>query len=233
MSPVETISGAWRLYSEYWRHLITIALIVFVAVAVLTLLAVQLGTIGALLSVVISVVGTALVWGALVTAVADVRDGRVDLTLEETFRASQDRLWQVVVVGLVVGVIVAIGFVLLIVPGLIALTWLIAAIPVVVLERADLGEALSRSIDLVRGSAWQVFGLIVLLFLILLVVSAVVSGILALIGLSTEVARVLGSAVTNAVLVPFVAVALTLAYFRLKELREGDPPATADEPAAA
>lgn len=233
MSPVDTISSAWKLYSEHWRHLVTIALIVFVAVAVLTLLAVQLGTIGALLSLLISVVGTALVWGALVTAVADVRDGRVDLTLEETFRASGDRLWQVIVVGLVVGVIVAVGFVLLIVPGLIALTWLVAAIPVVVLERAGLGEALSRSVDLVRGNGWRVFGLIVLLFLILLVVSAAISGVLALFGLSAEVARVLGSAVTNAVLVPFVAVALTLAYFRLKELRDDSPPAPADEPAAA
>ena len=58
-----------------------------------------------------------------------------------------------------------IGFLLIIVPGLILITiWSVAA-PVVVLERPGVFAALGRSRELVRGNGWQVFGVIFVLVL--------------------------------------------------------------------
>ena len=72
-------------------------LVVYVAIAVVgVLLAAVLSWFGALLAALISVIGLFWVQGALVTAVEDVRDGRSDLSLGETFKRvgrSLDRSW--------------------------------------------------------------------------------------------------------------------------------------------
>ena len=57
---------------------------------------------------------------------------------------------------------------LLIVPGLVLMTWWVLIIPVVVLERTSAGAAFGRSRELVRGYGWNVFGVIVLTLLVLL-----------------------------------------------------------------
>src|SRR4029079_5988561 len=87
MSPTEGVIGeAWGHYKAHWRHLLPIALIVYVAIAILgALLTFVLGWFGALIATVISLVGLFWVQGALVTAVEDIRDGRADLSLGDTF----------------------------------------------------------------------------------------------------------------------------------------------------
>ena len=57
---------------------------------------------------------------------------------------------------------------LLIVPGLFLLTIWIAVIPAVVLENRGIGESFGRSRELVRGNGWNVFGVIILTFLLLI-----------------------------------------------------------------
>ena len=58
-----------------------------------------------------------------------------------------------------------IGLVLLVVPGLFLITiWAVIA-PVIVLERAGVFESFGRSRHLVKGNGWQVFGVLVILFL--------------------------------------------------------------------
>ena len=65
-----------------------------------------------------------------------------------------------------------IGFILIIVPGLILITiWSVAA-PVVVLENPGVFAALRRSRELVRGNGWQVFGVILVLYIVVGVVVA-------------------------------------------------------------
>jgi len=51
---------------------------------------------------------------------------------------------------------VAIGVVLLVVPGVIVFTWFVLAAPVVEIERRGVRDAFRRSRELVRGSFWQV-----------------------------------------------------------------------------
>ena len=126
----------------------------------------------ALLAVLIALVATTLFTGMVVELVADVQDGRRDATVGQLLRAVTPVLGQLILVGIVAGVGIVIGFVLIIVPGLILITiWSVAA-PVVVLERPARPGALRRSRELVRGNGWQVFGVIFVLGILVVVVLA-------------------------------------------------------------
>ena len=122
----------------------------------------------------------------------------------------------------------ALGLILLIVPGLILLTWWILIIPVIVLEQRRAGESFSRSRELVRGYGWSVFGVIVLTILLIIAFYIVLSLILlpAADWLRSFVQSVVGGAVTT----PFIVTAWTLLYYRLKAAKETPPAAPAQAP---
>ena len=108
---------------------------VFVLTGILTAVLVAAAPALALLAVVISLVATTLFTGMVVELVADVQDGRRDASVGQLLRAVTPVLGQLILVGIVAGLGIVIGFILIIVPGLILITiWSVAA-PVVVLER--------------------------------------------------------------------------------------------------
>jgi hypothetical protein len=220
VNPTEGVLGeAWDFYKRHWRHLLPIAFVVYLAVALVSLLLVAVLTwLGAIIAVVISLVATFWVQGALVKAVDDVRDGRADMTLGETFQAVRPQLSAIVVAGILAGLAIAIGLVLLIVPGLVLLTWWILIIPVIVLERSRAGEAFTRSRELVRGHGWSVFGVIVLTILLFIAFRIVLG--LVLIPFADWLQSFLTEIVTGTLATPFVAVAWTLLYYRLRGVKE-------------
>ena len=158
MPPTDgAIREAWALYKAHWRSLLPISLVVYVAIAVVgVLLTAVLSWFGALLAALISVLGLFWVQGALVTAVEDIRDGRSDLSLGETFDRVRPQLGSIALAGVLAGLGVVFGLLLLIVPGLVLMTWWVLIIPVVVLERTSAGAAFGRSRELVRGYGWNV-----------------------------------------------------------------------------
>jgi hypothetical protein len=120
-----------------------------------------------------------------------------------------------------VGVAFLIGFVLLIVPGLIVLTFLAVVVPVIVLERTGVIEAFGRSIELVRGNAFQVFGVIAVIFLLRVIVGQAIQALAK--SLSDSFA---GYAVSDLLLqllvAPLSALAAAVLFFELKALH-GEP----------
>ena len=219
MPPTDgAIREAWELYKTHWRHLLPISLVVYVAIAVIgVLLTAVLSWFGALLAALISVVGLFWVQGALVTAVDDVRDGRSDLSLGETFDRVRPQLGPIVVAGLLAGLGVLLGLLLLIVPGLVLMTWWVLIIPVVALERTTAGAAFGRSRELVRGYGWNVFGAIVLTLLLLLAFEIVLSIVLS--PLSGWLQSLVSNIVSGTVTAPFIALVWTLLYFRLRDAK--------------
>ena len=63
-------------------------------------------------------------------------------------------------------VIVALGFVLLVIPGIILYTMLWVAVPAAVVEQPGVFASLSRSAELTKGFRWQILGIVVLLLLL-------------------------------------------------------------------
>jgi hypothetical protein len=221
---------AWDLYKAHWRHLIPLALVVYVVVALLNvLLAAVLTWLGVILGGIISIVAIFWLQGALVRAVEDVRDGRADLSIGETFQRVRPQLGSVVVGGLLAALGIILGLLLLIIPGLVLLTWWVLVIPVIVLEQRSAGEAFGRSRELVRGHGWSVFGVIVLTILVLVAVGAAVEIVLSPFAdwLQTFVSDVVGGSLTA----PFAALAWTTLYYRLRAAKEAPAEAAAPAPA--
>ena len=202
------------MYKAHARHLLTIAFVVYVVAALIELLLIgALDWLGALLAVIVAIVAAFLLQSALVKAVEDVRDGRADLSLGDTLRSAQPFVGRVAVASIMAGIAIGIGFVLLIAPGLYLLTIWCLIVPVIVLENATISQAFERSRALVRGYGWQVLGTIVLAFLLQVAVNIVVS--LLLLALPPEARNSIASLVSGTLVAPFVALVLTLAYFRL------------------
>jgi ABC-type multidrug transport system fused ATPase/permease subunit len=233
VSPLSGVFGeAWQLYKEHWRHFMTIALLVFIALALVgILLAWILGWLGVVIGVFISIAGTFWLQGALIQAVSDVRDGRADLSVSETFARVKPKLGTIIVAGILLGLAIAIGFLLLIVPGLFLLTIWIAVIPAIVLEDRGIGEAFGRSRELVRGNGWNVFGVIILTFLILIGVGILIGLVLS--PLEEWLGSLIQQIVGNTIITPFVVAVWTLVYYRLKGREEtAAAPPPEPEPAA-
>ncbi len=223
------IGEAWRLYKAHWRHLLTFSFVVYAGVAVIgALLTLLLTWVGAIIAAILSLIAFFWLQAALVKAVDDVRDGKADLSLGQTFAQAREQLSSVAVAAILAGLGIVLGLLLLIVPGLILMTWWAVIIPVVVLERKSAGEAFSRSRALVRGNGWGVFGVIVLMVLLLIGFSLVLNIILS--PLADWLQSFVSQIVSGTVTAPFVAIVLTLLYFRLRQSKEPvaetPPPAT-------
>jgi hypothetical protein len=229
MNPTSgVIKEAWGLYKAHWQHLLAFSFAVYVAVALIgALLAVTLTWLGVILAALVSLIALFWLQASLVKAVDDVRDGRADLSLGQTFSAAREHLGAVVVAGILAAIGITIGLILLIVPGLILLTWWCLIVPTIVLENRSAGESFSRSRELVRGYAWSVFGVILLVVLLLIGFQIVLSIILTPLAdwLQTFVSNIVSGTLTA----PFIAIVLTLLYFRLRGAKETPAPSPPPE----
>ncbi len=233
------LGGAWELYTKFFARFFVIAVIVFGIVNLLNaLVATLIGSgagIGVLLALITDVVGlVGIFWlqGALVYAVEDVRDGKVDTTVGQIFERVRPYLWTLILAGVLAALGIFVGLILLIVPGLILLTWWCLMVPVIVLEGKHVGEAFSRSRELVRGHAWTVFGVIIVAGLLSGIAAGIIQAIFSFFGTFLQIW--IGGTISSAIVGPFAAVALTLMYFTLRDLK-AEPAAAAPvaEPAAA
>jgi hypothetical protein len=215
MSPTSgVITEAWNLYKAHWRHLLSISFIVYLAVALIGALLVALLTwLGAILAVLVSLVALFWLQAALVKAVEDIRDGRADLSVGDTFQAAKAHLAAVLVAGILAGIGIAIGFVLLIIPGLVLLTFWCVIVPTIVIEGKSAGESFGRSFELVRGHFWRVLGVIVLAVLIYFGFEIVLALILS--PLADWLKNFVSTVVSGTLTAPFFALVLTVLYFRL------------------
>jgi hypothetical protein len=201
------------MYRAHARHLLTIAFVIYLVAGVIEAVFGLLGPLGALLAGIVSIVAAFLLQAALVKAVEDVRDGRVDLSLGETLQAARPAVGRVAIASILAGIGIAIGLILVIVPGLYLLTIWCLIVPVIVLEGLGIGAAFERSRALVRGHGWQVFGTLILVFVVLLVVDIVIGLVLA--ALPNAVQQFISTIVAGTLVSPFLSLVLTLGYFRL------------------
>ena len=123
------------------------------------------------------------------------------------------------------GIAITIGLILIIVPGLYLITIWAVIVPVIVLEGSGVFASFGRSQQLVRGRGWHVFGTLVLVWIILLVVNIVLGLIFA--ALPDALGNGLSSVISGTLISPFIALVVTLVYYRLS----GAPSEPAPPPA--
>ena len=218
------LEEAWTLFTRFFLRFFVIALVVFAVINVVYALVVTAidadndgAAILAIVSVATVVVGTTWLQGAFVYAVQDARDGSFDASLGEVFSRVSSSILPLLGAGLLAGVCIALGFVLLIVPGLILLTiWAVIA-PVIVIERTPALEAFGRSRALVRGYGWTVFGIVLITGLLSGLATTLLQGAFSFLPRFLEI--LVGSTIAQAVVAPFSAIAIAITYFRLREAR--------------
>ena len=216
------IRKVWSIYVDQASVLMPAAAVVFVFTGILSAVLAQGGGGLGLLALVIVLVATTLFTGMVVELVADVQDGRRDAKPTQLLQAVTPVLWTLIAVALAVGCLIAIGIVLLVVPGLIALTvWSVAA-PVVVLERPPGLKAMRRSRELVAGNGWPVFGVI---FVLGVAVAIVAGGIEIAAESAGTGAGIVARVVLGVLTAPLSALAAAVLYFELLRAR-GERPTT-------
>lgn len=222
----------FKIYKAQAGVLIPAALIVFVPVSLISGFARDNG--GLLLSLVsfiVTIVGTYWYQGTVVEAVKDIQDGRRDSSLGQLFSSVTPFLGSLIGAGLLAGLGIVLGLIVFIVPGLILLTMWALLSPVIILERTGAMGSFNRSQDLTKGSRWQVFGVIVVLFIINFVVQFVLIFIVAAIT-SSVVGIVIASLIASLLIAPLSAIAATVMYLELARIKGGGPSDAGGVPAA-
>ncbi|HET6830401.1 MAG TPA: hypothetical protein VFH44_03525 [Solirubrobacterales bacterium] len=210
----QVLSDAFATYSSNLGVLIAVSLgIAIVFGLIVGLLNDAGGFFMQLLAWIVQLIGTAIYTGFVVRLVQDVRDGRRDSTVGDLFSAAAPAIGALIIFGILSGIAIGIGFLLLIVPGLILMTiWAVGA-PAIVVEGAGPIDAFGRSYELVRGQAWTVFGVLVCVFLIMIVAYLVAALIGAAIG--GLAGAIIVGIIVLALFMPVSALVASVLYFEL------------------
>jgi hypothetical protein len=207
------VSETFSIYGQNVGALLGSAIVVFVVVGVVSgLLSNAGGVLLSLLALIVRMAGTALYTGFVVKLVEDTRDGRRDVGIGELFSSAAPAIGSLIIMAILFGFAVGIGFFLLIIPGLFLLTiWAVTA-PAIVAERVGPIESFGRSFQLVRGDGWSVFGTLVVIWVITIVIAAILTLIGAAIGAGALVVAVVVASVVTA---PLHSLAVSVMFFDL------------------
>jgi hypothetical protein len=239
----ELFNGALSLYGAHWQTLIPVALVPSVVMALLAPLtpAVEgpnafMGSSAPLLISIslIAIILTILSIAAMVYAVADPARYR---NFMDAYKASAPIFLPLIWVMILTALAVFVGFILLIIPGIIAMVWLSFAQYTVVLEGKRGIEALKASKAYVTGRWFSVFGRLIVMWIVVGVISVAVSAVISSLvpdkALSEGVSTLVGAFFT-----PFTVAYMYLLYRDLSAAPVAEapvvvPPASPLPPAPA
>lgn len=167
-----------------------------------------------------------LITAMQVRAILALEQGRTP-TAGEAAREGLDIFASVLLVVVLVGAAAIVGFLAFIIPGIYLVTHLAVATQVVAVEGVKGPEALRRSFALVRGNAWWVLGVVVVVNLL----AAVLGGLATLpaVGIAESADSALPLLIAALIVEPFTlsfqALATTVLYFTLIARSTGVGPA--------
>ena len=183
--------------------------------------------VAALVTTVLGFVSGQLATAASLKAITEAYLGE-EPDWKDSLKFAFEHFWSLAWLALISGVLIGLGLILCIVPGVwLAVSWFVA-VPVLLVERKRGWSALMRSLDLVKSRFWPVLGVAALGRIIASVISGILGG--GFIALTTfvihgEFASFLGSAIASSlaaiIITPFVAATTALVYFDLRVRKEG------------
>ncbi len=175
----------------------------------------------AFLTLLVSWIISTTVGGMAVKAASDVLEGR-KVDLSETLGFTLNRLFSLLGAGIISGILIAVGLVCLIVPGVILAIMFSLIVPAIIIEQVGSLEGLSRSKRLVGGRWLKTFGLLLIIFVINIIAGLVFGAISSVFGpVDWIVSGILGALVS-----PILPIAMTLYYYSMtaKEHASSPPP---------
>lgn len=180
---------------------------------------------GVLAFVISFVVVAPMAIAATTMAVSDRYLGN-EVTVGAALKGAWGHVVTLLLTQLVVGLIVMVGLILFIVPGIfLAVSYALVA-PVAILETSDRTAIRKRSWALVDGNRGKVFGVMFVLWLLGILLATSSSVLLLLTGIDTgssmaAVLRFSMDSILGIVLYPVGTIAITLLYYDLRIRKEG------------
>jgi uncharacterized membrane protein len=163
-----------------------------------------------IIGLIFNTVGQAVI---LFGAFQEMRGRMFDIA--EAVRRGLTRFWPIIGLAILVALGVGIGFILLIVPGVIlAIRWSVA-LPACVVENLGPLASMKRSAELTKGNRWKLFGVFLLVLVIIILASIVVGLFVGLIVGASALAAGEIFAVVVAALVGLVIAAVYTAYLNI------------------
>ena len=173
---------------------------------------------GSLLAIVIQMILSQLLAATISFAAFQYMRGQ-QVGIGECLSRGLSLILPVTGVAILAGLITGIGFLLLVVPGVIAAVMLWVAIPVAVVEHPGVIDSLKRSADLTKGYRWVIFGILLVIGIVLVVVTMILSFIL--LSAAGFTVYSIGVWVLQAIFGAFSATAAAVGYYFLRSAKEG------------
>jgi hypothetical protein len=170
---------------------------------------------------VVGVLSTALITAVCTRIVADAYIEN-DILTGDAVRAVRPRILAIVGLTILVVICEAIGVVACFVGVLVPLTLFAVAIPVLILERTSISNAMSRSVSLTKSHAGHVLGLVLVARLLVIVLNFALAEVVTFLlrngnGIvGAVIGQSIASAVAGILTTPFVATATVALYFDLR-----------------
>jgi hypothetical protein len=232
------LDRAFRLYANNFALLLGITAVAYVPLYILILLiqsslAGEIGAAASQLWVILSQLLFILLWasialpisvGAATYAISERYLGS-EVTAAQSLIKALRQLWAMSVAQIMAGLRIMIGFILLIVPGILWSLSYMLIVPAIMVEGLKAGPSLKRSWDLVRGHRGKVFMVILVINLMVMLVSYGVGSLAKVIlNLDSSAGTILGKAIDNIVsvlLTPLGVITSILLYYDLRIRKEG------------
>lgn len=166
------------------------------------------------------------IWGQAAMLFA-IKDSAENISAIEAYKRSWRKIGSLFWVGLLSGIIIFGGFMFFAIPGIIFAVWFSLASYIVVSENIGGMNAMFKSREYIRGKGWEVFGLLLVIFLIWVGIyvgvqfgTGILSAVFTAIGLGI-VALILSFVigVAFALFTPFMTVYSYLIYSHLREIK--------------
>lgn len=217
---IEAITGGITTAARYLANVPTLSTLGTSPAAAMSALGADVEI--AALTGIITLVFFPLSYGSVVKmASQEIETGKVDFT--PSVRYALSRLVWLWVVGLVVGIIVSLGFIALIVPGIILSIMFSLVLPIIIIEKSDF-QSMGRSRQLVSHRWLKSLVLFIVFGIIIGIASLIVGEISAPFGF----ARSIVSSVLSALYLPLIPIMVTVYYYsnvaRTSLTQTGAPP---------
>lgn len=189
---------------------------------------------GAAAGIVISLLASTFLSGFLTIVVGRAVLGR-PITFGDAMADLKPRLLPLLGLTLVYTLMIIVGAMLCIVPGVWLYVLFALASPALVLEKKSIGGAFQRSKDLVAGNWWRIFGILLLATFLAYVLSSVISIPFSLLGggfnsitdpaattsFGGLLVQSIGSILASTIVAPFTAIVTVLVYTDQRIRKEG------------
>jgi hypothetical protein len=180
------------------------------------------------ISTVVSFVIAALVQGALTRATVSANEGK-RATFGESLSTAVRVVLPLIGLSILFAIGIGIGFILLLIPGIILMLMWSVAVPALVIERQGVFAAFSRSAELTKGAKWKILGL----FLVIGVCYWLLSYVAGLVGFGTynsatatagglTTGNLIGGIVVGTVFNALWGTIQPSLYVELRQWKEGD-----------